>query len=119
MFRIFAGGLSALALFATANALTPQEDMTSRCVEEGNDPVQCACAAGVIVDTLEDNEIAFMLEMMGSESREDPQEMLTVAASHGLDMSAIVGIGQKMAAAEPEMRTQCDIADERDAEGED
>ncbi|WP_420434943.1 hypothetical protein [Hyphobacterium sp.] len=112
MFRIFAGGVAAVALFATANALTPQDDMTSRCVDEGNDPVQCACAAGVIVDTLEDNEIAFMLEMMGSDSREDPQQMLSIAAQHGLDMSGIMAIGQKMAAAEPGMREQCDIADD-------
>ena len=72
MFRIFTGGLSALALSAAASALTPQEDMTARCVEEGNDPAQCACAAEVIVDTLEDNEVAFMMEMMNSQS-EDPQ----------------------------------------------
>jgi hypothetical protein len=116
MFRYLAGGVSALVLSVAAQALTPQDEMAARCVEEGNDAAQCACAAEVIVDTLEDNEIAFMMEMMGSES-EDPQQMLSVAASHGLDMSGVVAIGQKMAAAEPEMREQCGLEDEDGEDG--
>ena len=112
MIRKFAGGIAALTLGAAAHGQSPQDEMASRCVAEGNDPAQCACAAEVIVETLEDNEIAFMLEMMGSESRDDPQQMLTIAAEHGLDMGGIVAMGQKMQAAEPDMREQCGIEDE-------
>ncbi|WP_421788621.1 hypothetical protein [Hyphobacterium sp.] len=111
MFRLISGALTALTLSAAASAFTPQEEMASRCVAEGNDPAQCACAAEVIVDTLEDHEVAFMMAMMNSGS-EEPEQMLTVAAEHGLDMSGVVAIGQKMAAAEPEMRRQCGIEDE-------
>ena len=109
MFRILTAGIAAVSFCALAQA--QQSEMVDRCVEEGNDREQCECAVGVIVDTLEDNELAFMVAMMGADTT-DAEAMLSTAAEHGLDMTGVIGIGQKMADVEPEMRAECGIEDD-------
>ncbi|MEE2526531.1 hypothetical protein V0U79_09145 [Hyphobacterium sp. HN65] len=110
MLRILAGGIAVIALSATASAQTAEEIMTERCVAEGNAPEQCSCAAEVITDTLEDNEVRFMLTMM-QDPPESMEALLSVAAEHSLDLEGIAGIREKMTDAEPGMREQCGIED--------
>lgn len=104
---VFTAGVAAFGLAASALA-TPQEDMAARCVEEGNEAEQCECAAEIIVETLDESELAFMLAVMDADTSE-PEAVMTIAAEHGLDMGGMVLIGQKMQAAEPEMVEQCGI----------
>ncbi|WP_421789715.1 hypothetical protein [Hyphobacterium sp.] len=110
MLKFVTGGAVAVVMAGASLALTPAEEIADRCVEQGNERAQCECAADFMVETLEDNEVSFMMAVMDSDSaQQDPNAMMTLAAEHGLDMAGMVEIGQKMAAAEPEMRETCGI----------
>lgn len=108
MFRILSASAAAIALSAAASALTPQEELTAACTESGNDAEQCSCAAGYIVETLDENELAFMMATMEAET-EDPAEIMAIAAANGMELADIMVMGQKMQTAEPEMREACGI----------
>jgi hypothetical protein len=108
MFRILSAGAAVFALSAAAYSLTPQEDLTEACTESGNDAADCACAADYIVETLDETELAFMMATMEAET-EDPAEIMAIAAANGMELSDIMVMGQKMQAAEPEMREACGI----------
>lgn len=104
---IITAGIAAFGLAASA-AATPQEEMAARCVEEGNEAEQCECAAEIIVETLEENELAFMMAVMEADTS-DPEGVLTIGAEHGIDMAGMLLINQKMQTAEPDMVEQCGI----------
>lgn len=106
MFRILSASAAVIALSAAASALTPQEDLTTACTEAGNEAVQCSCAAEYVVETLDENELAFMMATMEAET-EDPAAIMAIAAANGMELADLMVMGQKMQAAEPEMREQC------------
>lgn len=108
MFRILAGGATAFLFSASVFALTPHDELVSACTEDGNDAAECSCAANVIIETLEENELDFMLAVMEADTNE-PESVMSIAAEHGLDMTGIMLMGQKMQTAEPEMRELCGI----------
>ena len=108
MFRLIAGGIAAVALNTAAFALTPQEELTDACTDSGNDAVQCSCAADIIVDTLDENELSFMMAVMEADTNE-PTEVMTIAAANNMELADIMVMGQKMQVAEPTMREQCGI----------
>jgi len=108
MFRIIAGSAAIFALSATASALTPQEDLTDACIEGGNDAAQCSCAADVIVETLDENELTFMMTVMEADT-DEPTEVMTIAAGLGMEIADIMVMGQKMQTVEPSMRDECGI----------
>lgn len=108
MFRILSAGAAVIALSAAASALTPQEELTAACTESGNDAEQCSCAADYIVETLDENELAFMMATMEADTN-DPAEVMAIAAANGMELADIMVMGQKMQTAEPEMREACGI----------
>ncbi|PIW30536.1 MAG: hypothetical protein COW29_03775 [Rhodobacterales bacterium CG15_BIG_FIL_POST_REV_8_21_14_020_59_13] len=108
MFRILSASAAVIALSAAAPALAPQEDLTAACTEAGNDAGQCSCAADFVVETLDENELAFMMATMEAET-EDPAEIMAIAAANGMELADLMVMGQKMQTAAPEMREQCGI----------
>ena len=49
MFRILAGGATALLFSASVFALTPHDELVAACTEDGNDAAECSCAADVVI----------------------------------------------------------------------
>lgn len=115
MFRILSAGAAVFALSAAAYSLTPHEQLVGACVNSGNDPAECACAADYMINVLEDNEMAFMLAVMDARTN-DREQVYAIAADHGLEPSDIGLMQQRMATEEPAMRAQCDIAAENNGE---
>lgn len=110
MLKFVTSGALAALMAGAAFSLTPQDELTTACVEGGNEREQCECAAGMLVETLDENELAFMMDVMEADSS-DPAIVMPIAAEHGLDMTGIMEMGQKMAVAEPEMRERCGVED--------
>ncbi|WP_394693183.1 hypothetical protein [Hyphobacterium sp.] len=108
MFRMLAGSAAVIALSAAAYGLTPQEELTAACTESGNDAADCACAAGHIVEALDETELSFMMAVMEADTNE-PAEVMTIAAAQGMEITDILVMGQKMQDAEPAMREACGI----------
>jgi len=108
MYRILAASAAVIALNAAAFAFTPHDDLVANCIDEGNDEADCSCAADFIVDTLNDNELTFMMTVMDADTNE-PTDVMAIAAEQGMELTDIIEMGQKMQAVEPAMREQCDI----------
>lgn len=110
MLKFVTGGATALLLAGAAFSQSNQETLVGSCTEAGNDQAACECAAEMLIETLEDNELAFLMAVMDEDTNE-PERVMAIAAENGLDMTGMMTMQQKMVAAAPEVSEQCGIED--------
>lgn len=108
MLKFLSGGLVAMMMAGTSLAQSEEETLVDACVEGGATRAQCECAVDMVIEALDDNELAYMVALR-RENTSDMARIMEIAAANGLDQTAMWEMGQKMMALDPELRAQCGI----------